>query len=851
MKNIPLTFLLLVLLTCCKEKGAKDIQISLDWIVDANIDSTGYFNNSFKIINEGNVSLDNNWTIYFNQFPIPFVFPDNSPIHIERIAGTFFKMHPTSHYTSLNKSDTLIVNWKTGRKYPGISFMPDGAYIVIEENGTELPPQNVKIKNFRNDNEFISISAKGNKLYYPFGDVIYNENAKYINNIAISETDIIPSIKSVKNSTNTTKFVFSKEVNIIYDSLYAQEAKILEQSLEKQLSCNISKHGATTIRLSSANPDIKLQNKEHYLLDISQDEINIAGNNPHAIFNGIQTLLSMLSGKTLPADLSQCLISDYPDFEYRGIMLDVARNFTPKDDLIKLIDLLSMYKMNVLHIHITDDEGWRIQIPGLEELTEIGARRGHTTDEKEFLSPAYGSGWNPNDPASLGNGYYTWQDFIDILNYANQRHIRVIPEVDLPGHARAAIIAMKARYNKYKDSDPEKATEYLLTNPADTSRYVSVQGYNDNVVNVSLPSTYHFAEKVIEELSLMYEDAGLKMEIMHIGGDEVPNGAWTGDPECRKMMENHNMQQARELKDYFVEEVLKYARKKDITIAGWQEIALKPHESIVDKRFANDKILSYCWNTVPNWGGDEVAYKLSNAGFQVILSNVSNFYMDMAYSPNFYEPGHNWGGYVDELSSFNMQPFNIYKSVRRDISGKHVGIIPSPDKEKLQAEAHKQILGLQGQLFSETIRSFDMILYYLFPKMLGLSERAWNAEPQWIQTGLEKDYIESISLHNTKISKRELPKLNNFNVNFRLAEPGLKITDGLLYANSRLPESQIRFTTDGSEPTLNSEEWVKPIACKAEIVKAKVFYLGKESVTVTLLNNDSNTSLSTQGSTLP
>lgn len=817
----------------------ENVQVSVNWVIDANIDSAGEFENSFKIINQGNIPLGDEWTIYFSQFPKIFQFAENSPVHIERIAGTFYKMYPTSHYKSLDVSDTLVIKWRTKNKYPGVSFMPDGAYIVVKRNGTELPPQDVSIITVRNDNEFKSISTEGKKLYYPFGDVIYDDNTKYSNNVVLSETDVIPSVKQVESSINTKKYVFSKEVNIIYDPFCAGEAKLLEQSLTKSLGCNISKQGATVIRLSRVEPGTELFNKEHYLLNITKNEISIKGDNPHAIFNGIQTLLSILSNRTIPTELSPCKISDYPSFMYRGIMLDVTRNFTKKKDLIKVIDLLSMYKMNVFHLHITDDEGWRIQIPGLEELTEVGARRGHSTDEKNFLHPAYGSGWNPDDTTSLGNGYYTRRDFVEILNYAKQRHITVIPEVDLPGHARAAIIAMKARYNKYKDSDLTKAEEYLLTDVSDTSKYVSVQGYKDNVVDVSLPSTYRFVDKVIKELSLMYEEAGLKMEIIHIGGDEVPKGAWTGAPGCRKLMESQGMQQARELKDYFVGEVLKLTRKMNITVAGWQEIALKPHESVVDKRFANEKIISYCWNTVPTWGGDEVAYKLSNAGFQVVLSNVSNFYMDMAYNPNFYEPGHNWGGYVDELSSFDMQPFNIYKSVRRDISGKRVDVTPENNKEKLRVDARKQIQGLQGQLFTETIRSFDMILYYLFPKMLGLVERSWNAESPWMQTGLEKDYRESVNLYNTVISKHELPKLSGLHVNFRLAEPGLKIIDGHLHANSRVAGSQIRFTTDGSEPGLNSEEWLKPIPCNAGIVKAKTFYLGKESVTVILLNEDS------------
>jgi hexosaminidase len=212
--------------------------------------------------------------------------------------------------------------------------------------------------------------------------------------------------------------------------------------------------------------------------------------------------------------------------------------------------------------------------------------------------------------------------------------------------------------------------------------------------------------------------------------------------------------------------------------------------------------------------------------------------MDMAYNPSYYERGHNWGGYVDERSSFDIQPYNLYRSVRRNLKGKPADIAKDDSKEALQLNARNQIQGLQGQLFTETIRSFDAVLYYLFPKMLGLVERAWNAESPWMQTQATEDYIESINLFNAKISRHELPRLHQLNANFRLSEPGLKIINGQLYANSRIAGATIRFTTDGSEPSRYSTEWITPIPCNAPIIKAKAFYLGKESATVLLPNKN-------------
>lgn len=807
----------------------------MNWIIDSNISSTGEYTNTIQLINSSKNPLEKNWTIYFCLFPKRFTLDENSPIKIEKISGTYFKMSPTEHYTSIAGSDTLEIKWTTRNAHPGISFAPDAGYIVLSNNGKEETPEDIQINVIRNDSEYKALSAKKENIYYPFGDKVYEDNELYSSNIKLKDTDIIPSLKSVEENPIGGKFEFTNNIKIISDAAYNKEAEILQKSLNKILGCQTSEDAKTIIKLSKIEEKEKLLNKEHYLIDITENEINIQANDPHGIFNGTQTLIALVADKNLPTEINAGRISDYPDLTHRGIMLDVARNFTKKNDVLHLIDLLALYKINVLHMHITDDEGWRIEIPGLEELTEIGSKRGHSPDESTALNPAYCGHWNANDTTTTANGYYTRQDFIDILKYAKDRHISVIPEVDMPGHARAAIVAMNARYNKYKDTDIAKAEEYLLALPTDTSKYVSVQGYTDNVLDVALPSTYKFVEKVIDELAAMYKDAGLTIPMMHIGGDEVPKGAWTGSPACQDLMKELNITAARELKDYFVEQTFKITKPKGIRLAGWQEIVLKPHEDVVDEKFAKENALSFCWNTIPNGASEQIPYKLANAGFDVILCNAPNFYMDFCYSGNFYEPGHNWAGYVDDRSSFDMQPYNIYKSVRRDMKGQRIASSSSNGKTALKENGKAQIKGVQGQLFSETIRNFDMVQYYLFPKMIGLAERGWNTEVHWIKSQDENDYMNAIREFNSKISLREFPKLKKAGANFRISEPGIKVIDGQLYANCRTLGAVIKYTTDGSEPTANSTEWTKATPCDATIIKAKAFYLGKESVTSILM----------------
>ena len=562
--------------------------------------------------------------------------------------------------------------------------------------------------------------------------------------------------------------------------------------------------------------------------------LKISAATPHGIFNGTRTLLSMLKDKQTPYLLEAVSIRDYPDLAYRGQMIDIARNFTAPENLKKLVDIFASYKLNVLHFHFCDDEAWRLEIPGLEELTAVGSRRGHTTDESQCLYPCYDGGYDP-DAKTVGNGYYSREEFIDLLKYAAERHVRIVPEIESPGHARAAIVSMKARYNKYFETDPGKATEYILSEPEDTSRYVSVQYYTDNVMNVALPSTYRFMEKVIQELNAMYQEAGLSLYTVHLGGDEVPRGVWMGSPKCQELMKEKGMTKAHDLSEYFITQMADVMQKNGLKFSGWQEVALG-HTEEAHQQLRGQAAGVYCWNTVP--GSDEVVYQTANNGYPVILCNVGNFYMDMAYNGHPDERGLDWGGYVDESVSFSMLPFSIYRSLRVDMAGNPIDLNNAEKgKTALTEIGKKHIMGVQGQLFAETIRSFDGVEYLLFPKILGLAERGWNAHPAWENlSGIreEQAFNQALALYYEKISKSEMPYWAKHGINFRLPQPGLLVKDGNLYANVAIDGAEVRYTTDGSEPTAQSTLWKEPVKCGSLVVKAKTFYQGKESLTIIL-----------------
>ena len=242
---------------------------------------------------------------------------------------------------------------------------------------------------------------------------------------------------------------------------------------------------AVTLRVGTvegqASPDA-------YELTVAPSGIRIVGNSRTGVFYGLQSLRSLLPASpargaaiVLPA----LRVVDAPRFGYRGLHLDVARNFQPKATVLRVVDLMGRYKLNALHFHVTDDEGWRIEIPGLPELTEVGARRGHTMNSASWLPPAYGSG--PDIDRPFGSGFFSTADYVEIVKYANARHIEIIPEIEMPGHARAAIKSMDARFRKRAGGgDAAGARQYLLSEAEDRSVYKSVQDFPDNVMNPAL-----------------------------------------------------------------------------------------------------------------------------------------------------------------------------------------------------------------------------------------------------------------------------------------------------------------------------------------------------------------------------
>ena len=561
--------------------------------------------------------------------------------------------------------------------------------------------------------------------------------------------------------------------------------------------------------------------------------IRIVGVSPAGVFYGLQSLRNLLpaptrAGLTLPA----ISVVDAPRFGYRGFMLDVARNFHPKAAVLRTIDLLARYKLNVLHMHLTDDEGWRVEIAGLPELTTVGARRGHTLDSNRFLQPAFGSG--PQVDRPWGSGFYSHADYVEIVRYAAARHIEVIPEIEMPGHARAAIKSMKGNQ------------QYRLDEPDDRSVYMSVQGYPDNVMNPALESTYRFIDRVLGDLVAMHREAGAPLRHIHMGGDEVPNGVWQGSPAVQAYMKAHDLTSVDDLWFAFYGRIEQILKAQSVSLGGWEEIAVRKTRrddhrmNIPNPDFAARGWRAYVWNNVPGWGAEDLAYRLANGGYDVVLSPVTNLYFDLAWSPNPAETGLDWGGYVDLRKPFDFIPLDYYRNARLDRRGNPLDPAVFAGKDRLTDYGRTHILGIQGNLWSETVGGDGLADYMFVPKLFGLAERAWAPDPDW---ATERDGAKSDSLYRAAwsrfvnvIGQRELPRLDREvpGLNYRIPTPGLKVDGGTVRSSLEIPGFTLRYTTDGSEPTTRSSEVRGPIPSSASVRVAAFTSTGRRGHTARL-----------------
>jgi len=562
-----------------------------------------------------------------------------------------------------------------------------------------------------------------------------------------------------------------------------------------------------------------------YKLEIKQDGAQIIAFDSSGLFYGAMSILSLLPAQGAPR-IATLTASDAPRFAYRGAFLDVARNFHSKAAVLRLLDQMAAWKMNTFHFHLSDDEGWRIEIPGLPELTEVGGKRCHDLSEQRCLMPQLGSG--PFSDNS-GSGYFSRADYIEIVRYASARHITVIPEIDMPAHARAAVISMEARYRRLMQAgDAAGAREFRLLDPTDSSNTTSVQLYDrTSYLNPCLESSARFVEKIVSAFQAMHYEAGQPLSTWHFGGDEAKNirfGAgysdssapkpgtglqdwskedkpWAKSAVCQDLVKAGTVKDLEHLPSHFALKVSRLVNQHGIPgMQAWQD-GLKDAENA--QAFATSRVAVNFWDTL-YWGGYDSAADWAQKGYDVVISSPDYLYLDFPSEVNPLERGYYWGTrYSDERKVFSFAPDNLPQNAETSVDR---------DGKPFSAKSDKPwpgAYGLSAQLWSETVRTDAEMEQMIYPRLLAVAERAWHRaaweldyqpgrefsgdKTQWVDRHLLlKEWQRFANL----LGQRELAKLERAGIAWRLPQPGARIVDGVLEMNVALPGLPLEYSTD-------------------------------------------------------
>jgi hexosaminidase len=573
-------------------------------------------------------------------------------------------------------------------------------------------------------------------------------------NVSFSQKQLhlIPQPKSLKlesgNFTLTNETVIQSDQDS-FESKYLQE--IIKQQVGLDLKIVTSTKAKSKIIFANKIIEEKKSFKEWYTLSISKNDVIITGTEAHGIFYGIQTLSQLLPSEESSEIKLPCLtITDEPKYAWRGMHLDCARHFFSVDFVKKYIDYLAMYKFNTFHWHLTDDQGWRIEIKKYPKLTEVGAYRngsmvGHYRDQK-YDTIRYG-------------GFYTQEQIKEVVAYATQRHITVVPEIEMPGHAVAALAAYP---------------EYSCTGgPFEVGK---IWGVLDDVF-CPKEETFTFLQDILSEVMTLFPS-----QYIHIGGDECPKTRWKSCPHCQALIKEKGLKDEHELQSYFVQRIEKFVNSKGRKIIGWDEIlegGLAPNAAVM------------------SWRGTKGGIAAAKQKHNVVMTPLSHCYFDFYQGDPRNEPLA-IGGYtpIEKVYSFNPIP------------------------AELNAEESKYILGAQANLWTEYIETPKQVEYMIFPRMMALSEVLWG-------TSNTEKYEDFKSRLIAQFKTLDAKGINYSKTLFEVTSDVMPTPggNGVLYLlKSNLTNGNIRYTTDGNQPTNLSKTYSQPLEItKSQTIKAAFF----------------------------
>ena len=507
--------------------------------------------------------------------------------------------------------------------------------------------------------------------------------------------------------------------------------------------------------------------KEGYTLEVTPQQISIKAADYNGALYALQTLRQLLpneveSTKLVKRDwlVPAVTITDAPQYQWRGLMLDVSRHFFPKEYILKTLDRMAMLKLNTFHFHLVDNEGWRIEIKKYPKLTEVGAWR---VDQEDKLwderTPNTANAFaNPTTAPKKYGGFYTQEDIKEIVAYASARGITVIPEIEMPAHAMSAIAAYpELSCHKRPIGVPSGAVWPI------TDIYCAGQ-----------EETFAFIEEVLTEVLALFPS-----QYIHVGGDEATHTEWEHCPKCQLRMKEHQLKNVHQLQSYFIKRIDDFLTSKGRTLVGWDEI--------MDGGLAKNAV-------VMNWRGIEIGKKALAQGNPIVLT--SDCYIDNYQGLPDYEPQAN-GGYLPLKKLYN---YNLEKEALADAS---------VEKSK--------VLGTQANLWAEHVGSTEHSEYMLFPRLLALAEISWTNDKlkDWDsfmrRTQHFMQRMDVMGIHYARSVYQVVPTVENKEGNIYLK------------LECEVPNADIRYAL-GDTPIEKGEKYTAPIAIKATTTyKAAVF----------------------------
>jgi hexosaminidase len=750
----------------------------------------------------------NNWAMYFSHMS-PIQSSDDSVFSIEHINGDLHRLSPSKDYRGFKAHDTLSITLRAAYWHLSKSDVMPNYYLTsgdlvaqIVASTQALIDQSTGLEQLPHAGDFTQFEQQLKRSpqdasVMATSAALFESNKPTLIERPQLSTAIIPKPHYTEIHGGTLSLANGyqlkgeipphKEINSALDAL-------------SRFGIESSPNGIP-IRFGPLpqNHQAAVSPSESYQLEIQTDGINILSNHARGAYYALRSLEGLLFASE--TEVPRVKITDHPRFAFRGMHLDVARNFRDKNYVISLLEQMSRYKLNRLHLHLGDDEGWRVEIDDLPELTQIGSQRCHDPSETICLMPQLGSGPHLS---SAANGFYSKSDYQDILKAAQARHIEIIPSFDMPGHSRAAVVAMEARYQRLIQAEEKnEADRYRLIDPLDKTRYQSIQFYDDNTLNVCLDSSYRFVDKVISEVIELHQQAKVPLTRYHIGADETA-GAWIQSPACQSLLNNPELElnDHHDLTGYFVEQIANMISAKGIVPAGWND-----GMSTTDKNRMPATVQSNAWTPL-FWDGHAKAHEQANRQWQVVLSIPDVTYFDFPYAVDPEERGYYWASRAtNSQQAFEFMPDNL--PAHAEIWTDRQNLPMTLDDRQTALSPGIKFYGLQGHLWTETTRTDAQADYMIFPRLISLAERAWH-QAEWelpynyqgqqyspssqrISQKQHADRQQDWNRFANLLAQKELAKLDRQNIDYRIPTVGAKIDNQRLHIRSPLPGLPLQY----------------------------------------------------------